>query len=224
MAIHNAQSSSTLSNSIPQELVANTILSVRREVGDEGLSADQDIITSTTLDQLREKFRACWVRGSEWRFEVGELLHQIKEKCEHGEWGTFLDEFGLARSTADDYVRRYLDQAEITVPRQFNETAPDPEAEERKQLIEAEKKKREGKKPAHHSSQLHVRIKDLEPEQLAMYREAKKENPERVTDIWLQAFLSVIGDEYRTAPETDVERERVEANEAAPLEEEGVQC
>ena len=30
-----------------------------------------------------------------------------------------------------------------------------------------------------------------------MYWEAKKENPERVKDMWMGAFLSVIGEEYR---------------------------
>jgi hypothetical protein len=181
-------------------------------------------IEETTLEQLREKFRVCWVRGSEWRFEVGELLHQIKKRCEHGEWGAFLDEFGLARSTADDYIRRYRDEADITVPRQFNEAEPDPEAEERKRQIEEEKKKREGKKPTHHATQLHVRIKDLTPDQLALYRAERKENPDRVKDIWMRAFLSVIGEEYRGLPEPEEEQEREEENEPAPVEEEGVQC
>jgi hypothetical protein len=105
-------------------------------------------IQGDTLDQLREKFRACWVRGSAWRLEVGELLYKIKEKAEHGEWGIFLDEFGLARSTADDYVRRYADDTHITLPREFNEPVPDPEADGRMSQIDEEHKKREGRNPS----------------------------------------------------------------------------
>ena len=72
-----------------------------------------------TLDQLRTKFHSCWIRGAEWRLEVGQLLYQIKQRCAHGAWGEFLAQYDLSRSTADDYVRRYEDQADITEPRQF---------------------------------------------------------------------------------------------------------
>jgi hypothetical protein len=146
-----------------------------------------------TLDQLREKFRACWVRGSAWRLELGELLYKIKEKAKHGEWGFFLDEFDLARSTADDYVRRYADEAQITAPRQYNEPTPDPEANVRMSLIEEEHKKREGRKPTEHATELHIRIKDLQPDQLTLYKVERIANPDRVKAIWQMAFIEIIG-------------------------------
>ena len=138
----------------------------------DGPVAD-DLRHAETLDQLREKFRACWVRGSGWRLEVGELLYKIKQKCEHGEWGGFLAEYDLARSTADDYIRHYKDTAQITETRQFEEPnptpAPDPQAEGRKKEIEEEQKKRKGKKRTHHATEIRAKIKNLRPDQTACY-------------------------------------------------------
>ncbi len=87
------------------------VITVRFEDGEERKLKAEYLRPAETLDQLRDKFRACWVRGNEWRLEVGELLYKIKRRCEHGEWGAFLAEYELARSTADDYVRRYEDTA-----------------------------------------------------------------------------------------------------------------
>jgi len=109
--------------------------------------------------------------------EVGGLLYRIKQKAEHAEWGTFLDECDLARSTADDDVRRYVYKAKITAPRQFNQPEPDPEAEQRHEQIQKEKKKREGKKPTEHATELHVRVKDLKPD----LRSTRRANVQFVT-------------------------------------------
>jgi hypothetical protein len=202
VAILDTQSNSiTVNNSVPRDLIGNTALPIQEE-RDKVLSAHQ-----VTLDQLREKFCVCWVRGSEWRFEAGELLYQIKEKCEHGEWGAFLDEFSLARSTADDYIRRYLEAAEITVPRQIEEPGPDPYAEERQEQIQEEQEKRRGRKPTHHPSTLHVRVHGLKPYQMDLYREERKENRERVDAIWHRAFLEIVGVQEITEPALEVAEE-----------------
>jgi hypothetical protein len=179
------------------------------------LALDRTEIQIDTLDQLREKFRACWVRGSAWRLEVGELLYKIKEKAEHGEWGIFLDEFGLARSTADDYVRRYADEAQITAPRQYNEPTPDPEANGRMSLIEEEHKKREGRKPSEHATELHIRIKDVKPYEMTLYKVERMESPDRVKAIWQMAFIEIIGDDEST----DATDEKT-----TPAETEGAPC
>jgi hypothetical protein len=147
--------------------------------------------------------------------EVGELLYKIKEKAEHGEWGIFLDEFGIARSTADDYVRRYADETHITPPRQFNEPMPDPEADGRMSQIDEEHKKREGRKPTEHATELHIRIKDVKPHEMTLYKDERKENPDRVTAIWQMAFIEIIGDDEST-----------DATDEKPTSEEteGAQC
>ncbi|HLZ51299.1 MAG TPA: hypothetical protein VKP61_11125 [Candidatus Acidoferrum sp.] len=169
----------------------------------------ETLIQEETLAHLREKFADCWMRGAEWRLEVGELLYKIKEKCEYSEWGDFLKEYDLPRSTADDYVRRYRDEAGLTEVRQFDEPnpepKPDPQAEERKQDIEVEKNKRKGKRPEHNPTQVQVRLRSLLPHQTAVYWEERKENCERVDAIWRAAFFQIIGAEQVYPPLNDEE-------------------
>jgi hypothetical protein len=151
---------------------------------------------SDALEQLKLKFHECWIRGTAWRLEVGELLYQIKQECSHGEWGAFLEEYDLARSTADDYVRRHMEINQITEPRQFEEPNPtpdpDPEAEEREQDLEVEKVKRDDRKPVPNQTELHVRVKNITCDQLAMYYAEKKEHPARVMGMWLETFAEII--------------------------------
>lgn len=199
------------------------VITVSFEDGEERKLKAEYLQPAETLEQLRDKFRACWMRGNEWRLEVGELLYKIKLGCAHGEWGDFLAEYDLARSTADDYVRRYEDAAEIAAPRQFNEPEPDPQAEERHEQIAEEKKMREGKKPSYHATELHVRIKDLKPHQMDLYREERKENPERVKEIWHQAFLDVIGVQEVAKPE-QAEQDEQGAGEVPAETEGGASC
>lgn len=172
------------------------VITVRFEDGKERKLKAEYLQPAETLVQLRDKFRACWRRGSEWRLEVGELLYKIKGRCAHGQWGEFLDEYEISRSTADDYIRYYKDKAGITESRQFEEPdpapAPDPEADEREQDIEQEKSKRKGKPRTHHQSQVRPTIKGLRPDQTARYWEEYSESSERVNGIWYQALLTII--------------------------------
>jgi hypothetical protein len=158
-----------------------------------------------TLDQLHEKFKEAWIRGTAWRLEVGELLYKIKKQCEHGNWGEFLNEYELARSTADDYIRRYEDEAQITEPRQFDVPNPDPDPDpgkdERIQDLEEEKNKRKGKKPTHHPTEVRPIVKNLTSDQLALYWEEKEENPERVNQIWQTAFFAIIEERMKAEDE-----------------------
>jgi hypothetical protein len=176
-----------------------------------------------SLDQLKQQFRACWVRGSEWRLEVGELLYKIKEKCEHGEWGAFLEEYELARSTADDYIRRYREEALITVPRQFEEPhpapTPDPEADEREQDIEEEQNKRKGKPRTHHESQVRPTVKGLRPDQTARYWEEYNESRKRVNDLWYQAFLTIIRSDQLYPPSSTEDEPGEVTTETVVIEE-----
>jgi hypothetical protein len=162
---------------------------------------------SPLLAELKDKFAASWLRGAGWRLEQGELLSQIKEECDHGQWGEFLKEYDIPRSTADDYIRRYKDEVQITETRQFEdpdpEPQPDPQAEERKQDIEIEKNKRKGKRPEHNPTQVQVRLRSLLPHQTAVYWEERKENRERVDAIWQAAFFHIIGAEQVYPPLND---------------------
>jgi len=162
---------------------------------------------TTVLEQLKLEFHECWVRGTQWRLEVGELLYQIKQECPHGEWGQFLVEYDIARSTADDYVRRHMEINQITEPRQNDvinpEPEPDPEAEERKQDVKVEENKRKGKDPVPNQAELHVRVKCITKDQLAMYYIEKKEHPARVMGLWLETFAAIIEPRFLEEQEED---------------------
>lgn len=149
-----------------------------------------------SLESLREKFDAIWLRGSDWRYEAGEVLFHIKATCEYGQWKDFLDEYDMARSTADDYIRFYKETAQITETRQFDEPnpelTPDPEADERKAAIAVEKARREDKPRQHHPTEVRVRLKGLRPDQTSEYWQERAADPERVDTIWLQAFLTIV--------------------------------
>jgi hypothetical protein len=152
--------------------------------------------TQVTLAELIEKFDGIWLRGSGWRLEVGEILYQIKDKADHGQWGAFLKTKELPRSTADDYIRQYKNHADIAESRQFDTPNPgpeaDPEADERAEDIAEELAKRVGKERTHHPTELRMRLKDLRPDQTSEYWRERKANPGRVDAIWLQALNVII--------------------------------
>ena len=169
-------------------------------------------ITTTTRDHLKVKFHGLWLRGSGWQLEIGEVLYQIKEVLheDHGAWGDFLSEYDLARSTADDYIRRYKEKAGITETREFvQEPEPDAEADERETDIVAEQAKRAGKTRTHNLTQIRPFIKNLCPDHTVLYWEEYKENRQRCDDIWREAFLKIIGAE-QVCPSSDPERESAE--------------
>jgi hypothetical protein len=163
-----------------------------------------------SLDELREKFHAIWLKSSGWRLELGEVLYQIKTKCEHGAWGEFLFEYDLARSTADDYIRLYKEKAQIAEIRQFDEPspelAPDPEAEARAEAIEIEKQKRTGKERQHNPTEIRVKLKNLRPDQTSDYWEERKANPARVEQLWQRTLLMIIrADEVLYPPPLEID-------------------
>lgn len=209
--------------------VDGDIVTVKFEDGQERKLKAEFLAPAPLLEELYASFQNCWVRGSAWRLEAGKLLYQIKQRCAHSEWGAFLGRYELSRSTADDYVRRYQDEADIIMPRQIvSEPEPDPQAEKRTEQISAEQAKRVGKKPTHHASELHVRVKDLLPHQMDVYREERKENRERVDAIWKAAFYQIIGSEQVYPPLPGLQKE-AQANVADLIEDvlseqEAVQC
>ena len=58
-----------------------------------------------------------------------------------------------------------------------------------------------------------------------MYRDERKENPERVTDIWLRAFYEIIGiDPPITSPDPPEPTPHEQETGTAPVETEGDPC
>jgi hypothetical protein len=122
-----------------------------------------------TLEELEEKLEAevAWLPGKEWNLRRGGIIRQIKRRCKHGQYGAILKKHHLARSTADDLVKRWEEENHIPAPRE-NEPKPEPEPE------------------------LHVRI-PVSSEQQAAYQVAKQNDPERVQRLWHQTLLTIIG-------------------------------
>jgi hypothetical protein len=71
----------------------------------------------------------------------------------------------------------------VTGGRQVNERTPDPENDERQKNIQAETSKREGIKPTHHKTILHLQRRNLDPERLALYYAIKEDDKKRVDAI-----------------------------------------
>jgi hypothetical protein len=169
------------------------------------------------LTDLKQRFHDVWLRGTGWQLEAGELCYQIKSLCDHGEWGAFLDEYDIPRSTADDWIRRYKDHAGITETRQFEEPnpppAPDQESKERQQQIKEETDKRKGKKRQHNPSEVTARIRGLLPHQTALYWSEREGDKERVDEIWLQAFYTIIRSELLYPPPSGTELGEVTSEE-----------
>jgi len=158
--------------------------------------------------------------------EVGELLSKLKEACEHGGWGEFLAEYDLARSTADDYIRRYKDEVQITESRQFEEPnptpLPDPEKDAREAEIKEEQDRRKGKPRTHHQTEVRPTIKNLQPHQTARYwvEYESQEGRERIASIWYQAFLTIIREEVHAPNSVEDEAESGEVtSETVAVEE-----
>jgi len=164
-----------------------------------------------TLNQLKAKLKDAWLRGKAQRIEIGSLLLDLRQQAEHGEWGKLLAELGIPPSTAADYMVeasrqihgiRVFDHGEIK----------DTEAEEMQQAVDAAAAEVSCTTPPEPPAtpapipappepelDLHTRVKGpvmfCTPEQKDAYKTAKRENKERVYEIFYNAFLEVIGEQ-----------------------------
>jgi hypothetical protein len=169
----------------------------------------KDVIT-----QLKAKLKDAWLRGKEQRIEIGTLLLELRKQAEHGDWGKWLAELGMPATTAADYMVEA--SRHIHGIRVFG-AKPDPEAKEMEQAVNqaAAQVKAESTPPdptppspipiarpipklVRPQLDMHNRVKGpvliCTAEQKDAYKEAKKENKDRVYEIFYNAFLEVIGE------------------------------
>ncbi|HTC63699.1 MAG TPA: hypothetical protein VK709_12720 [Candidatus Saccharimonadales bacterium] len=173
-----------------------------------------DLITKS---QAEIGFEACYFTGGAkaWRLAAGKWASLYKNLClmeGKGAYGDWLKRHDLNRSSMDDLIRRFEEQAtweaqdlvltesgktdeanpaleivtsvySVTGARQVNEHTPDPENEERQKNIRAESSKREGIEPTHHKTILYFQRRHLDPEMLTAYYAIREHNKERVDTI-----------------------------------------
>ena len=173
-----------------------------------------DLITKS---QAEVGFEGCYFAGGAkaWRRAAGKWASLFKNLClmeGKGAYGDWLKRHDLNRSSMDDLIRRFEEQAtweaqdlvltesgktdeanpaleiatsvySITGARQVNEHTPDPENEERQKNIRAESSKREGIEPTHHKTILYFQRRHLDPEMLTAYYAIREHNKERVDTI-----------------------------------------
>jgi hypothetical protein len=161
--------------------------------------------TQETLAQLKQKLKDAWVRGKEQRIEIGTLLLELRKKAKHGTWGQLLAEVGIPAQTAGDYMVeasrqihgiRVFENGELT-------TQPDPEAVEMEQAVNAATALVNGEAPVppQPKPQLaeHNRVKGpvlfCTAPQKEAYESAKKQNKERVYQLFFNALMEVIGEQ-----------------------------
>jgi hypothetical protein len=172
-----------------------------------------------TINQLKAKLQDAWSRGKAHRIEIGTLLLALRNKAKHGEWGKLLAELGIPATTASDYMTEA--SREIHGIRVFDHGEyKDAEAEEMQQAVNAaaaevddatppEPRATPAPTPAPPQPELdlHTRVKGpvlfCTSAQKDAYKTAKRENKERVYEIFYNAFLEVIGEQQ------DVRQEEV---------------
>ncbi len=171
-----------------------------------------------TINQLKAKLKDAWLRGKAQRIEIGTLLLELRAQAKHGEWGKLLAEVGIPAGTATDYMVEASRQ--IHGIRVFDEgEIKDAEAEEMQHAVEAAAAEVSGDTPpepppatAMASPQppapeldYHARVKGpvlyCTAEQKDAYKAAKRENKDRVYEIFYNAFLDVIGEQQEVRPE-----------------------
>jgi hypothetical protein len=130
-----------------------------------------------TAIQAEVTWHTYWLRGEKRRLKEGMWLFIVKVLCrkQFGAWQAFLNRYDIPRSTADDLIRRYLDEMVLKSPSQqligyrsidlssrdyaTDVATGEKNATELDELIHKEIAKRDGRKPTHHESLWSIRIK-----------------------------------------------------------------
>jgi hypothetical protein len=172
-----------------------------------------------TINQLKAKLKDAWLRGKSQRIEIGTLLIELRSQAAHGEWGKLLAELGIPASTATDYMVeasrqihgiRVFDKGEIK----------DVEAEQMQQAVDEAAAEVSGGTPpepaavtpiAPAQSSVSPELTDhnrvngpvlfCTADQKDAYKAAKRENKDRVYEIFYNAFLEVIGEQEEVRDE-----------------------
>jgi hypothetical protein len=170
----------------------------------ERIVGAQDLMTRA---QAESDWHLYWLRGERRRLEEGRRLSIVKNLCRFGEWQAFLDKYDYPRSSADDLIRRYhielkweartqltgnraIEDGEPA--RHINERRPDPNDDERKDLIRKETEKRHGKEPSYHKTLWSIRIK-LPPDILTLCRERYERKGKSAKKFWRLAAYIFVG-------------------------------
>lgn len=160
-----------------------------------------------TVNQIKAKLKEAWVRGKEWRIEVGTLLLELRAEAEHGEWGKLLAELGIPNSTAVDHMTEA--SRHIYGIRKFDGSAPDPEAVEIEQAVETAAAEVAAVPTPTPASVIvldeHTKVKGpvlhCTAEQRAAYKAAAKSDKDRVYRIFHAALMEVIGQQEEVCDE-----------------------
>jgi hypothetical protein len=185
---------------------------------DSTLTHTVKMLELITKSQAEVEFGACYFSGGAkaWRRKVGRWAWVHKNLClmeGKGAYGEWLKRLELNRSSIDDLIRRFEDeatreaQARAILPDsgktghrnppaeigtspytdagrlQVNERTPDPENDQRQKNIQAETLKRAGIQPTYHKSILYLQGRDLDSQKLARYHAIREKHKEQVDAI-----------------------------------------
>jgi hypothetical protein len=172
-----------------------------------------------TRPQAEVGLETCYFSGGAkaWRRAAGRWASLYKNLClmeGKGTYGDWLKLHDVSRSSMDDLIRRFEDEAtwaaqdlvltesgntdqknrapemapsiySVTSARKDNERTPDLENEARQKNIEAETSKRKNVKPTYHKTVLYLQRRNLDPDKLGLYH-ATKENAKAQVDAIMQ--------------------------------------
>jgi len=164
-------------------------------------------MSEVTVAQLKVKLKDAWVRGKEQRIEIGTLLLELRAKAKHGTWGPLLAEVGIPATTAGDYMLeasrqihgiRVFENGEVI-------TQSDPEAAEMETAVEAatvEVTEKQSTPQLEERNRVKGPVLFCSVTQKEAFEAAKKENKDRVYQIFFNALMEVIGGEQEAANES----------------------
>jgi hypothetical protein len=178
----------------------------RRHVGKE------DLMTRVGAEVAWHTY---WLRGEKRRLEEGKRLFIVKSLCGFGDWQAFLDRYDYPRTSADDLIRCFKNEAmrDAQIPelhgnragcrtdpdRRVNERKPDPDAEAREELVKKETEQRRGRTPTQHETLWGIRIK-LPPRIVTRCREQYKLPGAK--KYWRRAAYEFVGEDPDAGKQT----------------------
>lgn len=215
-----------------------------REKKDSPLTHTVKTADLITKSQAQIGLETCYFAGGAkaWRHAAGRWASLYKNLClmeGKGVYGDWLKQHDLSRSSMDDLIRRFENEAtwaaqEVVLPEsgkteetdpapetptgayavtggsQVHERTPDPENDERQKNIQAETSKRTGIRPSHHKTILHLQRRNLDPERLALYYAIKADSKKRVDAIMQRKIDEGIEEVLALAPATPPARPEAE--------------
>jgi hypothetical protein len=164
------------------------------------VSTLEDSIKPSTLlahaksEAAKNRLRAKWHFGDNWRLEFGRELRISRNDIPHGEWIDFLEtEFGLHRQTAYNWMRKAAEADGVSLDEpQTNSDEPDTHAETVTSLIDEAREKVENAPVLNGPKQYRLILDAVTEDEKELFKAEMKSDRDWAQSILRTAFETVI--------------------------------